>query len=255
MPLLRPDGYEHSNSRISIVDSSNVKGGLKQVYTFANGASGLGDFNGYENKFKKGTLLIALDTKMLYYLTGATVTDVNSWTPIDTLGQLGPQGFQGASGSVGSIGPRGFQGFQGIIGITGPTGVNGTYGPQGSVGPTGYGLRGFQGFQGFQGVLGNPGPQGIAGPQGPDTFEYNIMFYFEIEANDLYDDASTITKVLKTSSINTVKYRFNSTGSWVTLSVPFTGTIGVSASSTVNWQVTYLPGTNTGSLLIKGNKN
>ena len=175
MSIKRPDKYEHSNPELSIIDALNVIGGLKQVATFATGPSGLGVYSGAEDKFKKGTFLIALDTNILYYFTGATVTDTNAWSTLGDLGPMGTQGFQGVIGYQGDMGSRGFQGFQGKTGPQGTRGLQGTQGtkgaqgitgsagPTGSIGPQGYfGPTGYQGLQGPQGST-----SGLVGPQGP----------------------------------------------------------------------------------------
>lgn len=120
MAIQFPDELKHNNPLLPIANSLNIIGGLKQVSSFTNVALGA-SFSGQETKFDRGTTLIALDTNYLYYLTGLTPTDVNSWTIYGERGATGPQGVVGPQGMQGVQGPVGSQGFQGL---QGPTGIN-----------------------------------------------------------------------------------------------------------------------------------
>lgn len=64
MAIRRPDHYEHTNSDLHIVNSEEVKGGLKVISTFNN--TQLAALK--VDKVKEGTLIYAEDTNTLYKL-------------------------------------------------------------------------------------------------------------------------------------------------------------------------------------------
>ena len=173
MPLHFPDSIQHNNPLLPVVNALDVAGGLKQVSTFTNAALH-SELYGQDAKFKLGTLLIAVDTKILYFLSGSIITTTSAWTDLSTLGPVGHQGIQGIQGPIGVQGYQGFKGFQGNIGATstvaGPQGNQGFQGSTGNdstvAGPQGFQGYGPQGFQGVQGVQGILGPQGLQGNQG-----------------------------------------------------------------------------------------
>ena len=156
------DQLGHSNPLYSIVDILDARGGVRTITTFSDTALNT-EFSTIPDKIKKNvSLLIVQDTNSLYYLSGLTATNTNSWTIITTGGGggggvQGPQGFEGL---------QGFQGFQGLEGLLGTQGFQGLQGLAGNQGLDG--TQGFQGPEGLQGIDGVQGPQGLQGSEGID---------------------------------------------------------------------------------------
>ena len=98
MAITLPDEIEHGNPVLSIVDSENVKGGLKQVSTFTNVALAAA-FTGLSDKFKVGTNLIALDTNTVYTYIGSNPTVTTSYAA------LGSGAITALTGEVLATGP------------------------------------------------------------------------------------------------------------------------------------------------------
>jgi len=69
MPIILGDRIRHNNPNYPVVYSEDIKGGLQQVSTFSNAALSAA-FTDKESKFKTGSLLITLDTNVIYYLKG-----------------------------------------------------------------------------------------------------------------------------------------------------------------------------------------
>ena len=147
------DQLGHSNPLYSIVDILDARGGVRTITTFSDTALNT-EFSTIPDKIKKNvSLLIVQDTNSLYYLSGLTATNTNSWTIITT----------GGGGGGGVQGPQGFEGLQGFQGFQGLEGLLGTQGFQGL-----QGLAGNQGPEGLQGIDGVQGPQGLQGSEGID---------------------------------------------------------------------------------------
>lgn len=100
MAITLPDEIEHGNPVLAIIDSENERGGLKQVSTFTNGALSSA-FTGLSDKFKVGTLLIALDTNDVYTYIGPDITTTASYTSIGG----GGAGITDLTGEVTATGP------------------------------------------------------------------------------------------------------------------------------------------------------
>ena len=71
MPVLFPDRIQHNNPNYPVVYSSDVKGGLQQVSTFSNVALSAA-FSQQTSKFQTGSLLVTLDSNVVYFLGGNT---------------------------------------------------------------------------------------------------------------------------------------------------------------------------------------
>jgi hypothetical protein len=177
------DQLGHSNPLYSIVDILDARGGVRTITTFSDTALNT-EFSTIPDKIKKNvSLLIVQDTNSLYYLSGLTATNTNSWTIITTgggggggvqgpQGFEGLQGFQGFQGLEGLLGTQGFQGFQGLEGLLGTQGFQGLQGLAGNQGLDGtQGFQGPEGLQGIDGVQGPQGLQGIDGVQGPQGLQ------------------------------------------------------------------------------------
>jgi len=95
-----PAEVAHGNPVLAIVDSENERGGLKQVSTFTNGALSSA-FTGLSDKFKVGTLLIALDTNDVYTYIGPDITTTASYASIGG----GGAGITDLTGEVTATGP------------------------------------------------------------------------------------------------------------------------------------------------------
>ena len=98
MAITLPDEIEHGNPVLAIVDSENLRGGLKQVSTFTNIALAAA-FTGLSDKFKIGTELIALDTNSVYTYVGPDITDTASYI------SSGGGGITDLTGEVTATGP------------------------------------------------------------------------------------------------------------------------------------------------------
>lgn len=98
MAITLPDEIEHGNPLLAIVDSENVKGGLKQISTFTNVALAAA-FTGLSDKFKIGTDLIALDTNTVYTYIGPDPTVTTSYAG------LGSGAITDLTGEVTATGP------------------------------------------------------------------------------------------------------------------------------------------------------
>lgn len=80
MAIGRPDHYEHTNSDLHIVNSEEVKGGLKVISTFDN--TQLATLK--VDKVKEGTLIYAEDTNTLYKLDD--IANYDNTSGYNTLG-------------------------------------------------------------------------------------------------------------------------------------------------------------------------
>lgn len=98
MAITLPDEIEHGNPVLAIVDSENLRGGLKQVSTFTNIALAAA-FTGLSDKFKIGTELIALDTNSVYTYVGPDITNTTSYV------SSGGGGITDLTGEVTATGP------------------------------------------------------------------------------------------------------------------------------------------------------
>ena len=123
MPVLFPDRIQHNNPNYPVVYSSDIKGGFQQVSTFSNGALSSA-FSQQISKFQTGSLLVTLDSNVVYFLSGNTSAGndpllTSSWLEIA----------QGAGGT-GPTGPTGS-----ASNIPGPTGPTGPIGETGNSAP------------------------------------------------------------------------------------------------------------------------
>jgi hypothetical protein len=98
MAITLPDEIEHGNPVLAIVDSENLRGGLKQVSTFTNIALAAA-FTGLSDKFKIGTEVIALDTNSVYTYIGPDITNITSYA------SSGGGGITDLTGEVTATGP------------------------------------------------------------------------------------------------------------------------------------------------------
>jgi hypothetical protein len=164
MPVLFPDRIQHNNPNYPVVYSSDVKGGLQQVSTFSNVALSAA-FSQQTSKFQTGSLLITLDTNVVYFLSGNTSAGNDplltaSWIQLAQgtggTGATGATGDSGPTGATGADGATGAAGSPGVTGATGSPGVTGATGPAGATGATGE-----TGPAGATGIIG-----GIYGPTG-----------------------------------------------------------------------------------------
>lgn len=161
MPVLFPDRIQHNNPNYPVVYSSDVKGGLQQVSTFTNVALSAA-FSQQTSKFQTGSLLVTLDTNVVYFLGGNTSAGndpllTSSWIQIAQ-----GTGGTGATGATGNPGPTGATGATGNPGATGATGETGPAGATGATGNPGVtGATGETGPAGATGIIG-----GIYGPTG-----------------------------------------------------------------------------------------
>ena len=160
MPVLFPDRIQHNNPNYPVVFSEDVMGGLQQISTFSDVALDAA-FSEQLSKFKTGSLLVTLDTNVIYFLGGSGATGDNplvtsSWIQIS--GVTGPAGATGADGATGAAGATGADGATGAAGATGATGPAGATGADGATGPAGA-----TGIDGATGAVGPTGATGIIG--------------------------------------------------------------------------------------------
>ena len=123
MPVLFPDRIQHNNPNYPVVYSSDIKGGFQQVSTFSNGALSSA-FSQQISKFQTGSLLVTLDSNVVYFLSWNTSAGndpllTSRWLEIA----------QGAGGT-GPTGPTGS-----ASNIPGPTGPTGPIGETGNSAP------------------------------------------------------------------------------------------------------------------------
>ncbi len=153
MPVLFPDRIQHNNPNYPVVYSSDVKGGLQQVSTFSNAALNAA-FSQQTSKFQTGSLLVTLDTNVVYFLGGNTSVGNDPLLTASWIQLAQGTGGTGATGATGATGTPGPTGATGQAGSTGPTGAAGATGPAGATGiiggiygPTGLLAEGATGIQ------------------------------------------------------------------------------------------------------------
>ena len=105
MPVLFPDRIQHNNPNYPVVYSSDIKGGFQQVSTFSNGALSSA-FSQQISKFQTGSLLVTLDSNVVYFLSGNTSAGndpllTSSWLEIaQGAGGTGPTGPTGSASNA-----------------------------------------------------------------------------------------------------------------------------------------------------------
>ena len=100
--IRRPDEYRHNNNNLAIVDSINVRGGLKM----ANNQAQMLAFP--QDKLHQGTFCYRIDVSGFFYLTGtpANANNIASWTQLSLSAAVGSLVYRGtldASGAASQI--------------------------------------------------------------------------------------------------------------------------------------------------------
>lgn len=146
-------------------------------------------------------------------------------------GPQGPQGDKGDKGDTGATGPQGPQGEKGDTGSTGPQGPQGETGPQGPQGNKGD--KGEKGDTGSTGPQGPQGPQGDPGPSGTPAYVWSFDSSQKTYVRDRRSSASN--SITLTANVQGYSY----TPSWTTTYGTLSSSTGSSVTLTIPFQNTY----------------